>query len=105
VKVFIFSFLFIWVRASFPRFRFDILMLFCWKSILPLVLCCFIFFIIFSFFYSKYSLLRIMALGALGFFFDIIIFRILFFSNYCLCELFFKQGFSLVFFFDLLTNI
>nr|YP_009866797.1 NADH dehydrogenase subunit 1 [Hygrobates longiporus]BCG28129.1 NADH dehydrogenase subunit 1 [Hygrobates longiporus] len=38
LKTFFFSFCFIWVRASFPRFRFDMLMMFCWKSILPLSL-------------------------------------------------------------------
>nr|YP_010556306.1 NADH dehydrogenase subunit 1 [Hygrobates turcicus]UYS90932.1 NADH dehydrogenase subunit 1 [Hygrobates turcicus] len=38
LKTFLFCFTFIWVRASFPRFRFDKLMSFCWKSILPLSL-------------------------------------------------------------------
>ena len=31
-------FIFIWVRASFPRIRFDQLMLFCWTILLPLVI-------------------------------------------------------------------
>ena len=31
-------FVFIWVRASFPRIRFDQLMLFCWTALLPLVI-------------------------------------------------------------------
>lgn len=31
-------FLFIWIRASFPRIRFDQLMLFCWTILLPLVI-------------------------------------------------------------------
>jgi NADH-ubiquinone oxidoreductase chain 1 len=30
-------FLFIWVRASFPRIRFDQLMSFCWTVLLPLL--------------------------------------------------------------------
>ena len=79
LKVFLFCFLFIWVRGSFPRFRFDKLMYFCWKSVLPFVLgaMCFFFFIFLSF--SKVSLIRIKALGALGYLsFDIIIFSILF---------------------------
>jgi NADH-ubiquinone oxidoreductase chain 1 len=31
-------FVFIWVRASFPRIRFDQLMTFCWLVLLPCVL-------------------------------------------------------------------
>ena len=31
-------FIFIWVRASFPRIRFDQLMLFCWTVLLPVVI-------------------------------------------------------------------
>jgi len=31
-------FVFIWVRASFPRIRFDQLMSFCWTILLPLVI-------------------------------------------------------------------
>jgi NADH-ubiquinone oxidoreductase chain 1 len=30
-------FIFIWVRASFPRIRFDQLMSFCWTILLPVV--------------------------------------------------------------------
>jgi NADH-ubiquinone oxidoreductase chain 1 len=30
-------FIFIWVRASFPRIRFDQLMSFCWTILLPIV--------------------------------------------------------------------
>jgi NADH-ubiquinone oxidoreductase chain 1 len=30
-------FVFIWVRASFPRIRFDQLMSFCWTVLLPLL--------------------------------------------------------------------
>ena len=33
-----FSFSFIWVRGSLPRFRYDQLMGLCWKSLLPLSL-------------------------------------------------------------------
>lgn len=32
-------FIFIWVRASFPRIRFDQLMLCCWIILLPVVIC------------------------------------------------------------------
>ncbi|HJX30266.1 MAG TPA: NADH-quinone oxidoreductase subunit NuoH [Thermodesulfobacteriota bacterium] len=38
VKVFIFSFIFIWLRATFPRFRYDQLMKFGWKVLFPLSL-------------------------------------------------------------------
>ena len=31
-------FIFIWVRASFPRIRFDQLMSFCWTVLLPIVI-------------------------------------------------------------------
>ena len=37
VKSSIFIFFFIWVRASFPRIRFDQLMYFCWTILLPIV--------------------------------------------------------------------
>jgi NADH-ubiquinone oxidoreductase chain 1 len=37
VKSSIMIFVFIWVRASFPRIRFDQLMSFCWTVLLPLV--------------------------------------------------------------------
>lgn len=36
-KIVIVVFLYIWVRASFPRFRYDQLMSLCWKELLPLV--------------------------------------------------------------------
>lgn len=36
-KIVIVVFLFIWVRASFPRLRYDQLMSLCWKELLPLV--------------------------------------------------------------------
>lgn len=38
VKIFLILFLFIWVRASVPRVRYDQLMGFCWKFLLPLSL-------------------------------------------------------------------
>jgi NADH-ubiquinone oxidoreductase chain 1 len=38
VKTSIFIFIFIWVRASFPRIRFDQLMSFCWTVLLPIVI-------------------------------------------------------------------
>ena len=38
-KILIFLFIYIWVRASFPRLRYDQLMLFGWKMLLPLSLC------------------------------------------------------------------
>lgn len=38
-KILIFLFLYIWVRASLPRLRYDQLMLFGWKMLLPLALC------------------------------------------------------------------
>lgn len=39
VKQLFILFVFIWIRSSFPRYRFDQLMLLCWKNILPLSLC------------------------------------------------------------------
>ena len=36
-KTFIMIFIFIWVRASFPRIRFDQLMSYCWTILLPLI--------------------------------------------------------------------
>nr|YP_010884211.1 NADH dehydrogenase subunit 1 [Pila globosa]WIW42429.1 NADH dehydrogenase subunit 1 [Pila globosa] len=38
IKVLFFSFLFIWVRATYPRFRYDLLMNMTWKGFLPLSL-------------------------------------------------------------------
>jgi len=38
LKMVFFLFLFIWVRATFPRFRYDQLMKFGWKVLLPLAL-------------------------------------------------------------------
>jgi len=36
-KIIMVVFFYIWVRASFPRFRYDQLMALCWKELLPLV--------------------------------------------------------------------
>nr|AXA45353.1 NADH dehydrogenase subunit 1 [Toxicochlespira sp. MNHN IM 2013-9841] len=38
-KVLFFAFLFIWVRGSYPRFRYDLLMNLTWKGFLPCSLC------------------------------------------------------------------
>jgi NADH-quinone oxidoreductase subunit H len=38
LKVFFFLFLYIWVRATLPRFRYDQLMAFGWKVLLPLAI-------------------------------------------------------------------
>ena len=38
VKVIAFMFLYIWVRGTLPRFRYDQLMAFGWKFLLPLAL-------------------------------------------------------------------
>ena len=38
LKSCIMIFIFIWVRASFPRIRFDQLMSFCWTILLPIVI-------------------------------------------------------------------
>jgi len=38
IKVFLFMFFYIWLRGTFPRFRYDQLMAFGWKVLLPLAL-------------------------------------------------------------------
>ena len=38
IKTCVLIFIFIWVRASFPRIRFDQLMSFCWTILLPIVI-------------------------------------------------------------------
>ena len=38
LKVAVFIWLFMWVRATFPRFRYDHLMKFGWKLLLPLAI-------------------------------------------------------------------
>ena len=45
VFVFFMSYRIIWVRGCFPRFRYDMLMAMCWKIILPLSLCMFLFYL------------------------------------------------------------
>nr|YP_011014835.1 NADH dehydrogenase subunit 1 [Gergithus frontilongus]WQB38516.1 NADH dehydrogenase subunit 1 [Gergithus frontilongus] len=44
-KVLFFVYLFIWIRGTFPRYRYDKLMGLCWKIYLPIVLNYFFFFI------------------------------------------------------------
>nr|YP_009169438.1 NADH dehydrogenase subunit 1 [Naticarius hebraeus]AKL90635.1 NADH dehydrogenase subunit 1 [Naticarius hebraeus] len=39
LKILFFAFVFIWVRGSYPRFRYDLLMNLTWKSFLPASLC------------------------------------------------------------------
>ena len=36
------AFIFIWVRGTLPRFRYDSLMYLCWKSLLPIILSSFL---------------------------------------------------------------
>jgi NADH-quinone oxidoreductase subunit H len=38
LRIFFFLFLYVWVRGTLPRFRYDQLMRFCWKVLLPLSL-------------------------------------------------------------------
>ncbi len=38
IKIVIYSFLFIWVRSTLPRYRFDQLLDICWKQFLPFIL-------------------------------------------------------------------
>jgi NADH-ubiquinone oxidoreductase chain 1 len=38
LKACILIFVFIWVRASFPRIRFDQLMSYCWTILLPIII-------------------------------------------------------------------
>jgi NADH-quinone oxidoreductase subunit H len=37
-KVFVFIFVYIWIRGTLPRFRYDQLMAFGWKFLLPLAI-------------------------------------------------------------------
>nr|UEP17962.1 NADH dehydrogenase subunit 1 [Ophiocreas oedipus] len=50
VKAVFFVFSFLWVRASFPRVRYDQLMMMMWKNFLPLSIGCFFFYYLLSFF-------------------------------------------------------
>jgi NADH-ubiquinone oxidoreductase chain 1 len=38
IKTCVYVFIFIWVRASYPRIRFDQLMSYCWTILLPIVI-------------------------------------------------------------------
>ena len=38
IKTCFFCFLFVWVRATFPRLRYDQLITFCWTTLLPLTM-------------------------------------------------------------------
>ncbi len=53
LKIFFFLFLYIWVRGTLPRFRFDQLMNFGWKFLLPVAIANVIFTIIIVFFMNR----------------------------------------------------
>jgi NADH-quinone oxidoreductase subunit H len=38
LRIFFFLFLYVWIRGTLPRFRYDQLMTFCWKFLLPLAI-------------------------------------------------------------------
>jgi NADH:ubiquinone oxidoreductase subunit H len=40
-----FTFLFIWIRVTYCRFRYDILIMISWKILLPMTLCLFMAFV------------------------------------------------------------
>lgn len=50
IKILFFAFTFIWVRASYPRFRYDLLMSLTWKKFLPAALAFLLLVFIFSYF-------------------------------------------------------
>nr|YP_010385519.1 NADH dehydrogenase subunit 1 [Halotydeus destructor]UPN63263.1 NADH dehydrogenase subunit 1 [Halotydeus destructor] len=50
LSAFLISYFYLWVRSSFPRLRYDKLMMMCWKSILPLT----IGFLLFLFYFSLF---------------------------------------------------
>lgn len=62
-KSLFFFFLFVWIRASFPRYRYDQLMSLGWKVILPLALLWFLYTIVWVKFFFPWPLLT----GMLGF--------------------------------------
>nr|YP_010241771.1 NADH dehydrogenase subunit 1 [Terebellum terebellum]QTI82458.1 NADH dehydrogenase subunit 1 [Terebellum terebellum] len=49
VKVLFFAFVFIWVRGSYPRFRYDLLMSLTWKGFLPAALSMLLMVLVFSY--------------------------------------------------------
>ncbi|HLM01396.1 MAG TPA: NADH-quinone oxidoreductase subunit NuoH [Pyrinomonadaceae bacterium] len=53
LKIFFFLFLYIWIRGTLPRFRFDQLMNFGWKFLLPLALANVIFTIVIVYFLNR----------------------------------------------------
>jgi NADH-ubiquinone oxidoreductase chain 1 len=55
-KVIIVVFSFIWIRASFPRLRYDQLMGLCWKALLPLVFAYIIFTFTFLFVFDMFPI-------------------------------------------------
>jgi NADH-quinone oxidoreductase subunit H len=42
IKLLMYVFLFVWVRGSFPRLRYDHLLLLCWKGLIPALMVCFV---------------------------------------------------------------
>jgi hypothetical protein len=47
LKLFVIICFFIWIRATLPRYRYDQLMMLCWKNILPFLFSFFFFLIVF----------------------------------------------------------
>lgn len=54
IKILFFAFAFIWVRASYPRFRYDLLMSLTWKVFLPAALAFLLLVFTFSYFINTY---------------------------------------------------